>query len=143
MLVFTVIPLAKCTPLSANWDMYDPTHTKPYKCITDRVTWPVAAAISAATDLAAVVIPLAILNGLRKPMKQKIGLYSVFAVGLMYVWLSIQPSAANTDPNTQCCRSWHSQDSSRFFVGPRASRLYLYVYNPLVLPLLSSENFVD
>jgi hypothetical protein len=85
MVVFSVIPFVKCTPLSANWDMYDPTYMKPHKCITDSITGPVAAAFSAATDLAAVIIPLVILSGLRKPLKQKIGLYSVFAVGFVYV----------------------------------------------------------
>lgn len=91
MLVFTIIPLAKCTPLSANWEMYDPSYTKSYTCIADTITWPVASALSAATDLAAVIIPLVILSGLRKPMKQKIGLYSVFAVGFLYVLLIIDP----------------------------------------------------
>lgn len=85
MLVFTIFPLAKCTPISANWDKYDPGYTKSYTCIDNSITWPLAAAINAATDLAAVIIPLVILSGLRKPMKQKIGLYSVFAVGFLYV----------------------------------------------------------
>ncbi|TLD32443.1 hypothetical protein E2P81_ATG05419 [Venturia nashicola] len=89
MLIFTILPLAKCTPISANWGMYDPTYTKSYACIADTVTWPVASALSAATDLAAVIIPLVILSGLRKPMKQKIGLYSVFAVGFLVVGAGI------------------------------------------------------
>ncbi|QDS72065.1 hypothetical protein FKW77_002854 [Venturia effusa] len=89
MLVFTIIPLAKCQPISANWDMYNPTYAKPYVCIDDSITWPLAAALSAATDLAAVIIPLVILSGLRKPMKQKLGLYSVFAVGFLVVGAGI------------------------------------------------------
>ncbi|KAE9961936.1 hypothetical protein BLS_001109 [Venturia inaequalis] len=89
MLVFTILPLTKCTPISANWDMYDPAYTKSYTCISDTVTWPVAAAFSAVTDLAAVIIPLVILSGLRKPMKQKIGLYSVFAFGFLVVGAGI------------------------------------------------------
>jgi hypothetical protein len=97
MVVFFIIPFAKCTPLSANWDMYDPTYMKPHKCITDSITWPVAAAFSAATDLAAVIIPLVILSGLRKPLKQKIGLYSVFAVGFMYVHPFFQAFDENTN----------------------------------------------
>lgn len=83
MITFTIIPLVKCTPFDANWKVYDPTYNGSRRCINDRITYPVAAALSAASDLVAVIIPLVILAGLREPLRQKVGLHAVFAVGFM------------------------------------------------------------
>lgn len=132
MLIFSIIPLAKCQPLAASWDSYDPTYMKPHKCINDGIVWPMAAALSAATDLAAVVIPLVILSGLRKPMMQKLGLYSVFAVGFMYVFRFLKPpfeTAANM--NAQCRWSRNSTYNSRRTVGQGKGRLHMYVASHL------------
>lgn len=130
MVIFTIIPLARCNPISANWDMFDPEYTKPYTCIADTVTWPVASAVSAATDLAAVIIPLVILSGLRKPMKQKIGLYSVFAVGFVYVFPSHRALDQFAYFNVQSCWSLNSKDSSCLSTSSRQRRFHLYVHFP-------------
>jgi hypothetical protein len=127
MAVFSIIPLAKCQPLTANWDMYDPTYMKTHKCINDLIALPVAAALSAATDLAAVIIPLVILSGLREPLKQKLGLYSVFAVGFMYVLPFSGTFEATANVILQRRWSRNSTHSSHCPIGQRKSRLHLYV----------------
>jgi hypothetical protein len=131
---WTIIPLAKCTPFEANWRSYDPNYRTPHKCISDRLTLPVAAGLSAASDLVAVIIPLVILAGSPKPLKQKVGLYSVFAVGSMY-GLSISVKQVVTAANwCHVQRRW-SRNSTHSSYGPNATascRFHMYVFTQLL-----------
>lgn len=83
MLAFSIVPLVACTPFDAVWRQYDPNYHGEYTCRVDQISRPIAAAISTVTDFVAVAIPLAILYSLRRPLRQKAGLYAVFAIGFL------------------------------------------------------------
>jgi hypothetical protein len=83
MVVFFILPFATCSPFYAIWRQVDPKYKAKHHCTNDNASAPVAAAASTITDFLAVVIPLAILYSLRRPLRQKAGLYAVFAIGFL------------------------------------------------------------
>jgi hypothetical protein len=85
MVTFFISPLAACQPFSALWRRDDPAYRGNYHCNHVEKSIPIAAGASALTDLAAVVIPLAVLWSLQRPLQQKAGLYAVFAIGFLCV----------------------------------------------------------
>lgn len=84
--VFTILLLTNCTPVSAAWLRYSLTYTKNYKCVsaateaTKTVVW---GALSIFSDFYSVVLPAFILLRLKMSFKQKLGLYSVFGLGFL------------------------------------------------------------
>jgi hypothetical protein len=85
MFIFFVLPFVTCSPFQATWLQADQKYkdTHKYHCVHDKSSSPIAAGFSAMTDFIAVIIPLAILYSLRRPLRQKAGLYTVFATGFL------------------------------------------------------------
>jgi hypothetical protein len=83
MVVFFILPFVTCSPFNALWRQVDPNFKTKFHCTHDNASAPVAAATSTITDFLAVIIPLAILYSLRSPLRQKAGLYAVFAIGFL------------------------------------------------------------
>ena len=81
MVTFGVLALTACQPIQATWLRYDPTFTKPYKCVNVLATAVAAGSIMAATDFVAVIISLILVWLWEKPIKEKTGVYSLLLFG--------------------------------------------------------------
>lgn len=83
LIAFFIVPFAACQPFSSLWLRVEPNYHGSYHCADVKISLPIAAGVSALTDLAAVVIPLVVLWSLQRPSQQKAGLYAVFATGFL------------------------------------------------------------
>lgn len=83
-IAFTLVPIFGCQPISAFWDQVDPVKTGngyTYKCFDEGADVFSAAVISSAQDLLTAVLPTFLYWNLQIPIRQKIVLFGIFAVG--------------------------------------------------------------
>ncbi|KAF2222000.1 hypothetical protein BDZ85DRAFT_185945, partial [Elsinoe ampelina] len=73
-----------CTPIKSYW-----TLSIAGKCLSRPAVWYSNAAINIATDIAIFVLPMPALYHLHLPMKQKLALMAIFALGAFVVLVSI------------------------------------------------------
>ncbi|KAH7071774.1 hypothetical protein FB567DRAFT_538784 [Paraphoma chrysanthemicola] len=73
-----------CIPINAYWDL-----TIKGKCLPKGPVWFANAGINIATDFGIVLVPATLIRQLQLSMRQKIGLYMVFMVGLFICIVSI------------------------------------------------------
>jgi hypothetical protein len=82
--LYTMISvLVNCHPVSHFWNISSPGY-----CGSPLVLWMSTAGLNAFADLTIIIIPMPSLSTLTLPMKQKILLLGVFALGAVYVQLS-------------------------------------------------------
>lgn len=74
-----------CIPVSAFWDS-----SIKYKCLPKKPVWFFNASMNIATDLAIFLLPMPVLSHLNLPWRQKIGVFLIFGVGLLYVLIPSQ-----------------------------------------------------
>ena len=67
-----------CVPPAGFWD-----HTLSATCLPEKSMWFSNAAVNILTDFALFLSPLLVLRPMRLPKRQKMGLYVVFALGLL------------------------------------------------------------
>jgi hypothetical protein len=65
-----------CVPISAFWNLNEEG-----KCINKKFLWFFNASFNILTDLMIITLPMPALSSLRLPLRQKIGLMVVFALG--------------------------------------------------------------
>jgi hypothetical protein len=82
-LIFCFVVLAACNPVDALWKQWNPGYTSDFHCKNWSVIGPLSSAFSVLSDLVTVLFPLTFIKDLRMPMLQKLGVYSVFAVGIL------------------------------------------------------------
>jgi hypothetical protein len=80
--IFVILPFAACHPLSARWAHLTPGYNKPYHCMDISLASPISSALSAVSDLFAVVFPLSFLLTIKVPLRERLAIYSVFLVGI-------------------------------------------------------------
>ncbi len=68
----------QCTPISRAWDK-----TIPGTCIDITKNWYANAGFSIATDLIILMLPMQPLYASKLPLRQKIALMAVFALGIL------------------------------------------------------------
>ncbi|KAH7389242.1 hypothetical protein BKA64DRAFT_680100 [Cadophora sp. MPI-SDFR-AT-0126] len=73
-----------CVPIAAFWDVN--IHGR---CIPHKFLWFFNAAVNIATDLTILILPMPVLSTLRLPLKQKVGLMFIFALGGFVCLVSI------------------------------------------------------
>jgi hypothetical protein len=81
---FTLIPIFGCRPISAFWDQVDVLKILggyKYHCFDEGVDVFIAAVVSATQDLLAAMLPTFLYWNLRIPIRQKIALFGIFAIG--------------------------------------------------------------
>ncbi|KAF1815448.1 hypothetical protein P152DRAFT_470882 [Eremomyces bilateralis CBS 781.70] len=87
--VFIIIAFLSCVPFGTYWQRYDPSFTGKYTCMNFKISAPASGAFSTFGDFIAVLIPWVMLSDLQVPLRQKIALYMIFAVGLLVVGAGI------------------------------------------------------
>ena len=93
--------LVACRPIAAAWNPLVPDAD----CLDRPVIYMVAAAIGVVTNLLLFVVPMRTVMRLSVPMRQKLGLFGLFAVGLVTVVTSavglamVHPTLDNKDPS--------------------------------------------
>lgn len=70
-----------CVPVHTFWDRQNVGEN----CVSRAVVWYLTAALQIAGDLTLVILPMPKLVMLRVPLRQKVCLIVVFALGLLYV----------------------------------------------------------
>jgi hypothetical protein len=100
-----------CVPVHTFWDQQNVDEN----CVSRAVVWYLTAALQIAGDLTLVILPMPKLFTLRVPLRQKVCLILVFALGLLYV--SSPQDIIDNNPGkltvtmTQCCR--HKRSSAQ------------------------------
>jgi hypothetical protein len=75
--IWTIISgIFTCVPVAAFWDVNIHGH-----CIAHKFLWFFNAAVNIVTDLTILILPMPVLSTLRLPLKQKVGLMFIFALG--------------------------------------------------------------
>ena len=82
-IVFIVMLCTTCKPLDAYWKSFDRNYTKPWKCHEQGQAVTVSGALSATSDLYAVVLPYFAVRNLQIPKRQRYGLYLIFGFGMV------------------------------------------------------------
>lgn len=84
MISFTFTLYFSCSPLDAYWNHYTATwlETHKYKCIEYGPVLLAATIVSLVQDVIAAVLPMTLFWHLKIPMRQKLALGAIFAVGL-------------------------------------------------------------
>ena len=83
-IAFTFGTLAWCIPISTNWAPYE-TRYDSAKCVNENdllATWGI---IDILTDVMVLVIPLFMISKLHMPLRRKIAVSAIFAVGFLSV----------------------------------------------------------
>jgi hypothetical protein len=84
-IAFALVPLLGCRPFSAFWDQADVTkmfsNDYKYTCFNEGIDVFSAAVVSAVQDLLAALLPTFLYWNLRIPVRQKIALFGIFAIG--------------------------------------------------------------
>lgn len=80
--------LLVCIPVSAFW------MRETENCVSRAVIWYLNAALQIAGDVILVVVPMPQLATLKIPMRQKVCLVFIFALGLLYEVLSLDLSVS-------------------------------------------------
>ncbi|KZM23798.1 uncharacterized protein EKO05_0009792 [Ascochyta rabiei] len=82
--VFALIPIFMCRPISAFWDQVDFVKVAKgyeYKCINEGADVVAHGIISTVQDLVVAFLPTVLCWNLQMPIRQKIALYSILALG--------------------------------------------------------------
>ncbi len=83
-ITFLLVTIFQCHPLSYSWDK-----TTKGTCVNyNSVSW-ANAGINIFQDILIVLLPISELNGLQLSKKKKIGLYAMFGLGSLYVYISL------------------------------------------------------
>ncbi|KAI1424145.1 hypothetical protein F5Y12DRAFT_797347 [Xylaria sp. FL1777] len=80
-LVVLLTDLLYCTPVQYHWDMSIPGG----HCADDNLLSPFSAAINVALDIAILILPQRVIWKLNMPFKTKIGISSVFLMGILCI----------------------------------------------------------
>jgi hypothetical protein len=91
-IIFIIIPIFGCRPISAAWDQLDivkQLQGYKYQCLNEGASVITAGVISSSQDLITTILPTFLYWNLRIPIRQKIGLFSIFAVGYGVVAVAI------------------------------------------------------
>ncbi|KAJ8115165.1 hypothetical protein OPT61_g3127 [Boeremia exigua] len=83
-IAFTLVPIFGCNPISAFWDQVDVLKLLKgyqYKCFDEGADIFAASVISAFQDLITAVLPTFLYWNLHIPVRQKIALFGIFAIG--------------------------------------------------------------
>lgn len=83
-IAFTLVPIFGCQPISAFWDQSDIIKVAmgyKYKCFNEGADVFAAAVISSAQDLLTAILPTFLYWNLQIPVRQKIALFGIFAIG--------------------------------------------------------------
>lgn len=86
LVAFTLAIIFTCWPVSSYWEQYAHfplPYNKKYKCAREDIALPVSGALSVLSDFYATIVPLLLLKDLKIPRKQKLLLYSLFALGFL------------------------------------------------------------
>jgi hypothetical protein len=90
-IALTIAPIVGCQPISAFWDQVDVRKRLQgykYHCFDEGADIFAASVLSAVQDLATAVLPTFLFWNLRIPLRQKIALFGIFAIGYGCVALS-------------------------------------------------------
>ncbi|KEF61949.1 uncharacterized protein A1O9_03521 [Exophiala aquamarina CBS 119918] len=87
MLAFFMTLLLICDPVYAYWQSFDPVWatTHEFRCNTEGLSLPASAGLSVLGDLYSTLIPVFLIYNLDLPRRQKLALYSLFALGFLAV----------------------------------------------------------
>jgi hypothetical protein len=83
-IALTIVPIFGCDPISAFWDQVNPTLLLTgykYRCFNEGADVFSASVISTVQDLITAVLPTFLYWNLRVPVRQKIALFGIFAIG--------------------------------------------------------------
>jgi len=83
-IAFALIPIFGCQPISAFWDQVDVIKVLggyKYHCFDEGVDVFMAAVVSATQDLLVAALPTFLFWNLRIPIRQKVALFGIFAIG--------------------------------------------------------------
>lgn len=83
-IVFILVPIFGCNPISAFWDQVDVVKVLQeyrYTCFNEGADVLAASIISAVQDLATAVLPTFLYWKLQLPIRQKLALFGIFAIG--------------------------------------------------------------
>lgn len=72
-----------CTPLDASWKSMNREYSQPYQCGHRGVYDPMWGAISVASDVYAIILPMFLVKSLQVTLKQKIALSALFGCGIL------------------------------------------------------------
>jgi hypothetical protein len=90
-IALTIAPIVGCQPISAFWDQVDVSKRLQgykYHCFDEGADIFAASVLSAVQDLATAVLPTFLYWNLRIPLRQKVALFGIFAIGYGCVALS-------------------------------------------------------
>lgn len=76
----TIATIVECLPVHRVWDM-----TVEGTCINLTIFWHINAAFNVVADFMIFFLPLPIINTLSLPLRSKIGMMAIFALGALYV----------------------------------------------------------
>jgi hypothetical protein len=89
--VFTFTLVFTCSPASAFWNSFDHREKFDFKCRDESAELLAAASISIIQDVIACVLPVMLLWNLRLPRRQKLAVYTIFGLGLLYAPFPLPP----------------------------------------------------
>ncbi|KAK2739487.1 hypothetical protein FQN55_009452 [Onygenales sp. PD_40] len=80
----SVATIFQCTPIRRAWN-----RNVPGTCINLAISWYSNAAFSISSDLAILILPMPVIKSLRLPQRAKIGLMTIFALGIFVCITSV------------------------------------------------------
>lgn len=83
-IIMTIVPIFGCNPISAFWDQFHPVKKLKgytYHCFNEGVDVVVGCIFSAVQDLITAILPTFLYWNLQIPIRQKVALFGVFALG--------------------------------------------------------------
>ncbi|KIW17983.1 hypothetical protein PV08_02269 [Exophiala spinifera] len=85
VLAFTLTLLLICRPTDSYWNSFTPNWAATHKfhCADQSVSIPSAVGLSVLGDFYTTILPLLLIYRLKLPLKQKLALYSLFALGFL------------------------------------------------------------
>jgi hypothetical protein len=83
LISYTVMPINICRPVDAYWNQFNLLYSKKYSCIKEGYGLPLGAALSVLSDFYGCLLPVLLLRHLQMPLKQKVLLYCLFALGFV------------------------------------------------------------
>ncbi|EEQ84351.2 uncharacterized protein BDCG_01156 [Blastomyces dermatitidis ER-3] len=101
----------QCTPIHRAWQ-----RQVPGTCINLTISWYSNAAFSILSDLAILILPMPVIKSLLLPKKEKIGLMSIFAVGIFVCITSVLRSMKLDVATKNFDVTWSSIDSSMWTI---------------------------
>ncbi|PGG99777.1 hypothetical protein GX51_06149 [Blastomyces parvus] len=101
----------QCTPIRRAWQRQIPG-----TCINLTISWYSNAAFSILSDLAILILPMPVIKSLLLPKKEKLGLMSIFAVGIFVCITSVVRSLTLDVATKNFDVTWSSIDSSMWTI---------------------------